>query len=51
MTPEPATSDVRTEALHLLSNGVYVLTAAAADYASRRDGHLGQPGFVPARRW
>lgn len=31
MTPEPATTDVRTEALHLLSNGVYVLTAATVD--------------------
>lgn len=31
MNPEPLTSDVRTEALNLLSNGVYVLTAAAAD--------------------
>ncbi len=31
MSPEPATTDVRTEALNLLSNGVYVLTAATAD--------------------
>lgn len=31
MTSEPATTDVRTEALNLLSNGVYVLTAATAD--------------------
>jgi flavin reductase (DIM6/NTAB) family NADH-FMN oxidoreductase RutF len=31
MNPEPATSDVRTEALNLLSNGVYVLTAASGD--------------------
>jgi flavin reductase (DIM6/NTAB) family NADH-FMN oxidoreductase RutF len=31
MAPDAATSDVRTEALHLLSNGIYVLTAAAAD--------------------
>ncbi len=31
MTSEPATTDVRTEALNLLSNGVYVLTAATPD--------------------
>lgn len=31
MAPETAASDVRTEALNLLSNGVYVLTAATAD--------------------
>lgn len=31
MTPETVASDVRTEALNLLSNGVYVLTAATPD--------------------
>ena len=31
MTPEAAASDVRTEALNLLSNGVYVLTAGTPD--------------------
>ncbi len=31
MMPDIPANDVRTEALNLLSNGVYVLTAAAAD--------------------
>lgn len=31
MTPEGLTTDVRTEALRLLSNGVYVLTACLGD--------------------
>ena len=31
MSPESMASDVRTEALNLLSNGVYVLTAATPD--------------------
>jgi flavin reductase (DIM6/NTAB) family NADH-FMN oxidoreductase RutF len=49
MTPEPATSDVRTEALNLLSNGVYVLTAATADSLHAATvTWAGQVSFQPA---
>src|SRR5512139_511078 len=49
MTPEPATSDVRAEALNLLSNGVYVLTAATADTLHAATvTWAGQVSFQPA---
>lgn len=49
MTPEPATTDVRTEALNLLSSGVYVLTAAAADSLHAATvTWAGQVSFQPA---
>ncbi len=49
MTPEPATSDVRTEALNLLSSGVYVLTAATADMLHAATvTWAGQVSFQPA---
>lgn len=49
MTPEPATTDVRTEALNLLSSGVYVLTAATADTLHAATiTWAGQVSFQPA---
>src|SRR5512136_2059515 len=48
-TPETAASDVRTEALNLLSNGVYVLTAATADSLHAATvTWAGQVSFQPA---
>ncbi len=49
MTSEPATTDVRTEALNLLSSGVYVLTAAAPDMLHAATvTWVGQVSFQPA---
>jgi flavin reductase (DIM6/NTAB) family NADH-FMN oxidoreductase RutF len=49
MTPETAASDVRTEAFNLLSNGVYILTAATADTLHAATvTWAGQVSFQPA---